>query len=50
MDEEALLMKLEGDAGARRVLDGSGEDTFYFMSSDLGTVKDIDVKSDILGL
>ena len=44
------LMKLEGDAGARSVLDSSGEHTFYFMSSDLGTVKDIDVKSDILAL
>ena len=44
------LMTLEDDAGARSVLDSSGEDIFYFMSSDLGTVKDIDVKSDILAL
>ena len=42
------LIGLDDDNGARSVLDCSGEDTFFFMSSDLGVVKDIDVKSDIL--
>ena len=42
------LIGLDGDNGARSVLDKSGADTFFFMTSDLGVVKDIDVKSDML--
>ena len=43
------LLRLTGDNGARSVLDRSGADTFFFMTCDLGVVKDIDVRSDLFG-
>ena len=42
------LLKLEGDRGAKSIIDGSAPDTFFFMSSDFGVVRDIDVRSELM--
>jgi len=49
MKYKEQLIRLTGDTGARNILDCSGADTFFFMTSDLGVVKDIDVRSDLFG-
>jgi CTP:molybdopterin cytidylyltransferase MocA len=49
MKYKEQLIRLTGDTGARNILDRSGADTFFFMTSDLGVVKDIDVRSDLFG-
>ena len=41
------LLKLSGDRGARGILDANTAETFFFMSSDSGTVRDIDFKLDL---
>lgn len=41
------LLELSGDRGAKDILDANRAETFFFMSSDSGTIKDIDFKSDL---